>query len=172
MTSLPRQYDIYLGRWRNNGGELQKVEMTDLETNYSFYDCGDNDIPVGFCFSKGGWLCEDLQTPENGKSMWMIPRHDMNTWNFGTGETPQIYNVLPKRILNGQLMRVQFNHSYACQCHEGSDHVYHFRVVEKNVEDIDEEPPFQNHEHDELLGVDKIDNMTDLLLRLESMKDD
>ncbi len=112
--------------------------MTDLETNYSFLDCDDNNIPVGFCFSKGGWLCEDFQTPENVKSMWLIPRHDMNMWNFGTGETPQIYNVLPKLIVNGELMRVQFNHSYACKCLEGSDRVYHFRVVELNVEDIGE----------------------------------
>ena len=170
MTSLPRQYDIYLGRWRNNGDGLEKVEMTDLETNYSFYDCDDHLIPVGFCFSKGGWLCEDLQTPENGKSMWMIPRHDMTVWNFGTGDTPQEYQVRPNLIANGELMRVQFNHSYACQCREDSDRVYHFRVVELNVEDIDEEPPFQNHEHDELLGVDRIHDMTDLLLRLKSMK--
>jgi hypothetical protein len=50
MSSLPRQYDIYLGLWRNDGEGLEKLEMTDLETNYSYY-CSD-EIPVGLFFQE------------------------------------------------------------------------------------------------------------------------
>jgi hypothetical protein len=45
--------------------------------------------------------------------------------------------------------------------------VVHFRVVELDVEDIDDLSPFQNHEHNELLGAKGMDPMSDLLLRLE-----
>jgi hypothetical protein len=105
--------------------------------------------------------------------MWFITRCEMIMWKYGTGDTPDQYEGVESHTFqDGELMPVQFNHSYAYQRLEGNRRVYHFRVVELNVEDIDEEPPFQNHEHDELLGVDKIDDMTDLLLRLESMKQD
>ena len=52
MASLSRQYDIYLGPWRNDGAGLPKLGMTDLETNYSYYRS--EVLPVGLCFSTDG----------------------------------------------------------------------------------------------------------------------
>lgn len=122
---------------------------------------------MGLCSSRGGWLCDPYQTPQGGKSLWMIPRREMRIWNFGARRPRDDFGTSGSNdYYPGQLIWVQFNHSYAFQCIEGEGNVVHFRAVEVNGEAPDSPPPLHDHVVDPLL------DMSELLLCLQSMQNE
>jgi hypothetical protein len=172
MSTLTRQYDIYVGRWRNNGQGLRKLQMTDLETNYSYYKS--HEIPMGICFSRGSWFCHPFQTASHEKSLWFLPLREMRIINLGSQDTIDRI-IFPDHIPSiqvGQLLNVRFNSSYAFKC-VGANNVTHFRAVNLSDEAPDSPPPLHVHNGDpwtetpEGTGAE-LNAMSHLLLRIQN----
>ena len=143
---IPRQYDIEVGPWDDNGNPTRRVPLSDLYTNCSYFKCAliPDALHVGLMFSTGDFLTGKLETPPNCKSLWMIALtpirikevYDHVNTLYHLNENVTVFSV-------GSLFYIKWNHKYIIQSENGTGIL--LRIVQHNPEPDDGIVPISRH---------------------------
>ncbi len=165
---IPRQYDIEVGPWDDNGNPTRLVAVDNLHTNCSYFKCAlvPNALNVGLMFSTGDFLTGNLETHANCKSLWMIALtpirikevfEHVNTLYHLDGNVP-VFST-------GALFYIKWNHKYIIQSENGAGIL--LRIVQHNPEPDDGIVPVSYHEGNPTKTLTNHIDMKSLLSRLQ-----
>jgi hypothetical protein len=165
---IPRQYDIEVGPWDDNGNPTRRVALDNLYTNCNYFNCAliQDALHVGIIFSTGDFLTGTFETPPNCKSLWMIAQtptrimeapQDCNTL-YHLDEKLHVYNA-------GSIFNLTWNHKYIIQSENGTGIL--LRAVQHNPEPDDGIPPISRHAGNPTKTLTHHIDMKSLLSRLQ-----
>jgi hypothetical protein len=116
---IPRQYDIEVGPWDDNGNPTRHIHFTNLQTNCTYvYRNLSPTIPIGLMFCRGGFMRYNLETPENMKSVWMINLTSVRIVCLATHLNPPFIapRIDPREnTRTGSIVWLKFNTIYILQ---------------------------------------------------------
>jgi hypothetical protein len=143
---IPRQYDVEVGPWDDNGNPTRHIRLTNLQTNCSYIKCilVPDALIVGFMFSTGGFLTGTFETPENIKSLWMVALVTIRMiethidWNI-----PSHLNEDAPVFSNGSIFCLKWDHKYILQSENGTGIL--LLIVQHNPDPVDDTVPISYH---------------------------